>query len=257
MTALPPSDPGPRDEPESDLVGFRSSTARFLASVRGWLLVLVVGLLLVPVGAWVVEQGGPGDAAGEEDVLAAEFGQEELRSQAVMLVLSASCDEHSRCGSGFALEIDGEVVVVTNRHVVEGACSTTLQPLGGGPDLAVREVRVAPEADVAVLVVDEEELRAPLVIGTDVLAGQAVRVVGFPGAEPTVLSGHVQRIEPARLVLAVEADHGASGSPVVDAAGAVVGQLYARLEAEECCVALPIADVVAAARDATPVAVCP
>ena len=128
MTSLPPSAPGPRDEPEDDLVGFRPSTARVLAGVRGWLLVLVAGLVLVPVGARVVGDDGP---------------------------------------------------------------------------------------------------------------------------------GYVQRIEPARLVLAVEADHGASGSPVVDAGGAVVGQLYARLEAEECCVALPIADVVAAARDAAPAAVCP
>jgi S1-C subfamily serine protease len=122
--------------------------------------------------------------------------------------------------------------------------------------LAVREVRLASDADVAVLVVDEEENRAPLVVGTDLLLGQEVRVIGFPGAEPTVLSGYVRRIEPARLVLAMGADHGASGSPVVDATGAVVGQLYARLE-EECCVAMPIADVVAAAREAEPVTVCP
>jgi S1-C subfamily serine protease len=98
--------------------------------------------------------------------------------------------------------------------------------------------------------------RSPLVIGSDVLLGQPIRVVGFPGARPTVLSGYVQRIEPARLVLAIEADHGASGSPVVDAAGEVVGQLYARLD-DECCVAMPIADVLVAARGAELVATCP
>jgi S1-C subfamily serine protease len=256
MSSLPPRDPSGSREPEGDLAAFRSSTARLLARLRGGLLVLVAALLLVPIGAWLVDHDGTSGASEEQAVPAGGLGQDALRSQAVMLVLSAVCDEHSRCGSGFALEIDGEAVVVTNRHVVEGACSTTVQPFGGGAELAVREVRLATEADVAVLVVDEEEDRAPLVVGTDVMLGQDVRVVGFPGAEPTVLSGYVRRIEPARLVLAMGADHGASGSPVVDAAGAVVGQLYARLE-EECCVATPIADVVAAAREAEPVAVCP
>jgi S1-C subfamily serine protease len=256
MTSLPPSDPVHPREPEDDLADFRPMTARLLARRRGGLLLLVATLLLVPVGAWLVDQGGTGRAGEEEVVPAVGLGQDELRSQAVMLVLSAACGENSRCGSGFALEIDGEAVVVTNRHVVEGACSTTVRPFGGGDELAVREVRLASDADVAVLVVDEEENRAPLVVGTDLLLGQEVRVIGFPGAEPTVLSGYVRRIEPARLVLAMGADHGASGSPVVDATGAVVGQLYARLE-EECCVAMPIADVVAAAREAEPVTVCP
>lgn len=256
MTSLPPSGPGPRGGSEEDLTAFRSSIARLLIRWRGGMLVLAAVLLLVPVAAWVVERDATRGPDGEEDVLAAGLGQEELRSQAVLLVLSDSCGEHSRCGSGFALEIAGEAVVVTNRHVVEGACSTSVRSLGGGDEVAVREIRLATEADVAVLILAETELRPPLVIGTEVLLGQPVRVVGFPGAEPTVLSGYVQRIEPARLVLAIEADQGASGSPVIDAGGAVVGQLYARLE-EECCVAMPIADVVAAARDAEAVTVCP
>ncbi len=259
MTSLPPSDPVPDREHGDDLEAFRPSTARVIVRLRGGLLVLVAALLLVPVGAWVLEHDGSRGVADGETVLAAGLGQEELHSQAVMLVLSASCGEGSRCGSGFALEIDGEGVVVTNRHVVEDACSTTVRPLGGGAEVAVREVRVANSADVAVLVLDEEDgeaYRPPLLVGTDVMLGQAVRVIGFPGAEPTVLSGYVRRIEPRRLVLAMGADHGASGSPVVDVTGAVVGQLYARLE-EECCVAMPIARVLAAAREAEPVTVCP
>lgn len=261
MTSLPTDGPGRHRGSDDELAGFQPSITRALARLRGALLVLVVALLLVPIGARIVDHDGGGrDGAGgavdDRGVPASGLGQDELRSQAVMLVLSASCGEHSRCGSGFALDVDGDIVVVTNRHVVEGACSTTVQPLGGGDEVAVREVRLATRADVAVLLLDEQTDRTPLVVGNDVLLGQAIRVVGFPGAEPMVLSGHVQRIEPARLVLAIEADHGASGSPVVDASGAVVGQLYARLE-DECCVALPIADVVAAARDAEPVAVCP
>ena len=256
MSTFPPDGPEPQHAGEDALLAFRPSIARALGRARGWLLVLVAGLLLVPIGAWVVEQPGLGGLAGEAQVLATGLGPEERRSQAVMLVLSQSCGEQSRCGSGFALEIDGEPVVVTNRHVVEGGCSTTVRPLGGGAEAAVRQIRLAPEADVAVLVLEEDEDRATLAIGSDLMAGQAVRVVGFPGAEPTVMSGYVRRIEPARLVLAIEADHGASGSPVIDADGAVVGQLYARLE-EDCCVAMPIEDVIAATRTAEPVVACP
>lgn len=261
MTSSPETGPGPGDELEGPPSGVRSPLSRGLAAARGWLVVLVVALLVVPFGARVLDQvPGDGDPAAEEalGVRLDQAERDELLAQAVMLVVSATCGDNARCGSGFALDIAGEVVVVTNRHVVEGACSTTLQPLGGGPEVAVREARLAREADVAVLVLDEVVGRVPLTgASAEVLVGQAIEVVGFPGAEPTVLSGSVERIEPGRLVLAMEADHGASGSPVFDASGAVVGQLYARLQDEQCCVAMPIADVVAAAREAEPVAVCP
>ncbi|TVP72996.1 MAG: serine protease [Nitriliruptor sp.] len=249
-----PSAPGPVSSPraQDDLAGFRSSSARVLVRSRRWLVALAVLLLLVPVGAWFADREGIG-GQGEPSVRGVE--RQELWAQAVLLVLSASCGEDPRCGTGFVLEIDDEAVVVTNRHVVEGRCSTTVQPLDGSAEVAVTEVRLATDLDVGVLVLDEVVDRSPLVIGADVLLGQAIRVVGFPGAQPAVLPGYVQRIEPAGLVLAIEADHGASGSPVVDAAGEVVGQLYARRD-EECCVALPIADVVEAARGAAPVAAC-
>lgn len=254
MTSSSPPDPASAPDAGNDLAGFRPSPARVLARTRRWLIGLTVLLVLVPVGAWLADPDGRG---GQEELPSGAVDQEELRSQAVMLVLSESCREDSRCGSGFVLEIDDQTVVVTNRHVVEGTCSTTVQPLDGGAAVSVSEVRIATDRDVAALVLDEEVARSPLTVGSDVLLGQPIRVVGFPGAQAAVLSGYVERIEPTRLVLALQAEHGASGSPVVDAAGEVVGQLYARLEAEECCAALPIADVVAAARDAEPVATCP
>jgi len=249
-----PSGPGPVSSAraQGDLAGFRSASVRVLVRSRRWLVALTGLLLLVPVGAWLADGGG---FRGQGERAQQGVEQQELWSQSVLLVLSASCGEDLRCGSGFVLQIDDDAVVVTNRHVVEGRCSTTVQPLGGGAEVAVGEVRLAADLDVGVLVLDEVVDRSPLVIGADVLLGQPIRVVGFPDAEPAVLPGYVQRIEPARLVLAIQADHGASGSPVVDAAGEVVGQLYARRD-EECCVALPIADVVEAARGAVPVVTC-
>ncbi len=253
MTAHPSSGPVPAPADGDDLTGFRPASARALLRARRWLMGLALLLLLVPVGAGLADRDGSG---GPEELAARGVDQAEVRAQAIMLVLSAACGENARCGSGFVLEVDDEVVVVTNRHVVEGACSTTVQPLGASTEVAVGEVRVASDLDVAVLVLDEAADRSPLVVSGDVMLGQPIRVVGFPGARAAVLPGYVQRIEPTRLVLAIRADQGASGSPVIDAAGEVVGQLYARLD-EECCVAMPIADVLDAARDATSVATCP
>jgi len=261
MTSSPTSCPEDRDEGEAGLAGFRSSTVRGVSGAGGWLLALLTALLLLPVGAWVVPTVDTGDdpaATGADAQSLPTSGERaELREQAIMLVVSTTCPQGARCGSGFALEVGGDVVVVTNRHVVEGACTTTLRPLGGGEEVAVREVRLAAEADVAVLVLDEAVQPVPLASGSEIMLGEDVEVVGFPWGEPTVLSGYARRIEPGRLVLAMEADHGASGSPVLDASGAVIGQLFARLEDEECCVAMPIDDVVAAALAAEPVVVCP
>ncbi|MFW5933810.1 MAG: S1 family peptidase [Actinomycetota bacterium] len=181
-------------------------------------------------------------------------------SDGVMLIKSTACGENTRCGTAFTAEIDGRLVLLTNRHVVEAGCSTTAQPWSGGADLPVREVWLARDADVAVLLLDEGDLPPPLPVdvGVQLTPGQPIRVVGFPEAEPTVLAGHVQRIEQQQLVLAIDAGQGASGSPVIDADGRVVGQLYARArDDEECCIATPIAQAVAAAEDAEPAVVCP
>jgi S1-C subfamily serine protease len=215
----------------------------------------LVFVALVPVGGCVAERGQ--QASGSEAVTDRRSGEVAL-ADGVMLIKSATCGENTRCGSAFAAEVDGELVLLTNRHVVEGGCTATAQGWSGGADIPVREVRLARDADVAVLLLDEEDLPLPLPLsaGRQLFPGQPIRVIGFPGAEPAVLAGQVQRIEEQRLILAIDAGQGASGSPVVDANGRVVGQLYAR-SPDECCIATPIARAVAAAREAEPVAVCP
>lgn len=215
-------------------------------------LVLVA---LVPAGGCLAERG---HQPSSTDAVSAAPTAEAALTDGVMLIKSAACEESTRCGTAFTAEIDGQLVLLTNRHVVEQGCSTSAQPWSGGADLPVREVWLARDADVAVLLLDDGDLPPPLPVdvGVQLTPGQPIRVVGFPEAEPTVLAGHVERIERQRLVLAIDAEQGASGSPVVDADGRVVGQLYAR-SPDECCIATPIARAVAAARDAEPAVVCP
>jgi hypothetical protein len=238
-----------------DLAAFQTSVVRGLVRARPLVAALLLLLVLGPVGWWSLARDEPEPADGVAGPLAAEVAV----SDGVMLIRSAACGENTRCGTAFAAELDGEVVLLTNRHVVEDSCSTTAEPWSGGEDFPVREVRLATDADVAVLILAQQDaLPMPLTVVTEhaVLLGEPIQVVGFPGALPAVLDGHVQRLEPERLVLAIDAGQGSSGSPVIDAGGAVVGQLYAR-SSDECCVATPIARVLAAAREAVPVAVCP
>lgn len=183
--------------------------------------------MLTPLGWWLVERdrSAPGDGAVTDPV-----ATESTVTEGVMLIRSAACGENTRCGTAFAAEVDGETVLLTNRHVVEDACSTTAEPWSKGGGLPVREVRLATDADVAVLIVDEEGFPTPLPVAdtAPVMLGEPIRVVGFPAALPVILDGHVQRMEEERLFHAIDIDQGASGSPVIDAAGAVIGQLCTR-----------------------------
>jgi len=236
---------------EDDLAGYQTSMARFFSRTRVWLGAIVVVAMLIPVGGWVIDRY-LFLVAGEsvEDAL----GDEAELTAAVRLVRSVDCRGSARSGSAFALEVDGRARLVTNRHVVEDARSTLVQPLEGGPGVQVREVLVATSADVAVLVIDDG-LPPALPVATDVRLGQPIRTIGFPGARPAFRAGRVDRLEPGRMLIALEVGAGASGSPVLDEDGAVVGQVFARTEGDRG-VATPFEDLVAAVRDAAPAPPC-
>jgi len=247
----PASPSGGGVAPEDDLAGFQTSMARFFSRTRVWLGAIVVVAMLIPVGGWVIDRY-LFLVAGEsvEDAL----GDEAELTAAVRLVRSVDCRGSARSGSAFALEVDGRTRLVTNRHVVEDARSTVVQPLEGGPGVQVREVLVATSADVAVLVIDDG-LPPALTVATDVRLGQPIRTIGFPGARPAFRAGRVDRLEPGRMLIALEVGAGASGSPVLDEDGAVVGQVFARTEGDRG-VATPFEDLVAAIRDAVPAPPC-
>ncbi len=132
--------------------------------------------------------------------------------------------------------------VVTNAHVVSGATGVTVQVKGEGAALPATVVYFDPQRDLAVLAVPELSA-PPLAQGEVVGRGSDVVVAGFP------LDGALQ-VDPARVrqqlvatgdniygepgtrreiySLYAEVEPGNSGGPLLDAAGRVVGVIFAK-----------------------------
>ncbi len=241
------TDPAPGSQDPDDLAGFQTTMARVFGRLRVALGVLVVLAMLVPAGGWALTRLAIISAGGAvEEAL----GEDAAITESLLLVRSVDCAGRSRSGSAFSLELDGTPTVITNRHVVAAARSTIVQPLDAGPGSQVRAVLLAETADVAVLVLDEDATPPALEVGPSAALGQPIITVGFPGARPTLRDGRVDRVEPSRLLLALEVGAGASGSPVLDGDGRVVGQVFART-ADGRGVATPVALVRSAVAGAT------
>lgn len=226
--------PEPHDP--DDLGGFQTTMARVFGRLRVALGVIVALAMLVPAGGWVLDRLAVLSAGGAvEEAL----GDDAAITGSLLLVRSVDCAGRSRSGSAFSLELDGTPTVITNRHVVASARSTIVQPLDAGPGAQVRTVLLADTADVAVLVLDEDAVPPALAVGPSATLGQPIVTVGFPGARPALREGRVDRVEPTRLLLALEVGAGASGSPVLDDEGRVVGQVFART-ADQRGVATPV-----------------
>lgn len=223
-----PDGDGP--DADDDLAEVSTPLARLGAAARRWLAVLVALALVVPAGAWLVDEIG--FLRSGADVVATLDG--ELAgtdaAAAVLLVRTIGCPGRTgSTGSAFVVETPDGPALVTNRHVVEHAATVGVRALDGSSSLTVTGVRLATSADVAVLeVTDEDRLPPALVLAsTPAAAGDPVRLVGFPAATPFTTTGEVARRDGAQLRLDLDVDPGASGSPVVDADGEVVGQVFA------------------------------
>lgn len=212
---------------EHDVVGDPDETtastplARMRDRAGRWLAAVLAAVLVVPLGSWAVDrlllQRRADAVAAAAPALA----------DAVVLVAAVGCDGRPTTGSGFAVELDGEQVVLTNRHVVDRVTAVSLRTLAGrsGPD--VTGVEVATGADVAVLRT-ATPLPSTLALGDPPLPGDEVRLVGFPGARPVTSTGPVAAVEQGAVLLDLQVDGGASGAPVVDADDRVVAQVFAR-----------------------------
>ncbi len=246
----------PTPEPEGDdafdpdsLEGLETSMSRFLGRGR-WIVALVLAIALVfPVGGWLLDELA---FRGSGDAVEAELGDAAFLADAVLLVRSVDCGGLVSTGSAFALEIDGEVVLVTNRHVVDGARTIGVRPLDGGPSVRVASHRLSDLADVAVLELDDAaQMPEPLPSGAEADIGDEVRIIGFPGGRAATTTGPVAMARADRMVLDLQVDGGASGSPVLDGEGSVVGQVFARTS-EGTGVATPLPRLLEAATQAGP-----
>ena len=247
---------GSAAEPDADeafdpdsLEGLETSMSRFLGRGR-WIVALVLAIALVfPVGGWLLDELA---FRGSGDAVEAELGDAAFLADAVLLVRSVDCGGLVSTGSAFAVEVDDEVVLVTNRHVVDDARTIGVRPLDGGPSVRAANHRLSDLADVAVLELDDPTLMPePLPSGDEAAIGAEVRIIGFPGGRAATTTGPVAVAGPDRMVLDLEVDAGASGSPVLDGEGNVVGQVFARTS-EGTGVATPLPRLLEAIRQVGP-----
>jgi S1-C subfamily serine protease len=142
-------------------------------------------------------------------------------------------------------------VLVTNRHVVVGSDIATpprriaVQFTDSDQIWPARLLAASRSEDLAVIKVDNIEGSVPVVHGfnqrADTIAeGAPVALIGFPNggegglssgsgrsvARPNLGSGVLERISGARLDIEGYGAAGASGSPVFDANGEVIGILF-------------------------------
>jgi S1-C subfamily serine protease len=164
---------------------------------------------------------------------------------ATVMIYTEFADGERSVASGFAIEGPGRIV--TNRHVVAGAdgdrrASRIGVQFSGSPQVwPARVERMSPRDDLALLRLQNLSGPNPTVARlndrADTLdAGAPVLLVGFPGAEPArgsaplpravATAGRLVEVADDRIRIEGWGAAGASGSPVVDADGAVIGVLF-------------------------------
>jgi S1-C subfamily serine protease len=152
-------------------------------------------------------------------------------------------------GTGFFVSPDG--LVVTNRHVIEGANSITAVSNTGAMFLFERVVSQPPGADIAVLKFRATDVPfLKLGESTRAVEGQKVIVIGSPtGLMGTVSDGVISAFRENRSLIQITApiSHGSSGSPVIDENGQVIGvATVVSAEGQNLNFAIPVETVSAA-----------
>ncbi|MCZ6916391.1 MAG: trypsin-like peptidase domain-containing protein [Gemmatimonadetes bacterium] len=170
-----------------------------------------------------------------------------LRAIAMVFVDFGS---HVETSTAFAVRSDG--TMITNRHVIAGR-DGTLRPVQIGvrfadsqQTFAARVVAVSREEDIDLALLKVELAGpVPVVLGFNgrpdtVAVGAPVAVIGFPGgvdspqrmldggtyATASLTVGTLSKNLPNLIQINGYGTHGASGSPVFDANGLVIGILY-------------------------------
>jgi len=144
-------------------------------------------------------------------------------------------------GSGFAVEIEGQMVLVTNAHVVASFTSCRVRKFGEVAKYKAEPLLIAHAADLALLAVDDAPFwksMEPLELGELPRLYSNVAVVGYPfgGESGCVTRGVVSRVDTTTYVrgaeelLVVQIDAainaGNSGGPALDEDFKVAGVAF-------------------------------
>ncbi len=140
-------------------------------------------------------------------------------------------------GSGFNLQSHG--LIVTNRHLVEGAKLVRISFPGEGTFVA-EQWELSPYADLAVIRLQEKELPYLQLSRKPVLPGDELLIIGNPlqfvrVATSGSLVGFSENPAGNEPFMVIEAAiyPGSSGSPVFDSSGGVVGVVFATLRSAD------------------------
>lgn len=203
--------------------------------------------------------GGSEIATGQMDVLGRQFSldgserQEKYQhSDAVVKVYTVhsgvspsmpwtSKPQEDSTGSGFAIQHNGELLILTNAHVVADASYVEVRKAGDATKYMATRRKVSHECDLATLTVDSEAFwrsTTPLSFGSVPQLQGEVSVIGYPegGEGLSVTVGVVSRIEIQRyahsgaFLLAIQIDAainpGNSGGPAFNEEDKVIGVAF-------------------------------
>lgn len=136
-------------------------------------------------------------------------------------------------GSGFVVDVEGERMIATAAHVVDGATEIELFHASGFRAPITRMAALDRDADLALLVADElpeDALAVPLSEGTPSLADEVALISSPLGLDATLSFGTISGFRPElhAFQLAAGVSPGSSGGLVADESGRVVGVIRAK-----------------------------
>ena len=194
-------------------------------------LVLVLIFLFSVTARWLQVFTGPAlEFLQESWALADDPVVVETRGAVVQVYVNGAAGGQRR-GSGFNIDPGG--LVVTNRHIVEGASLVRVSFPGRGTFIA-KSWETSPHVDLAVLKIEGEDLPKVSLAGEPPPRGRELLVIGNPlqfarVANKGLLVGHTEN--PGRdfpyLVVEAAIYPGSSGSPLLNERGEVVGIIFA------------------------------
>ncbi|MGB9915341.1 MAG: trypsin-like peptidase domain-containing protein [Candidatus Bathyarchaeales archaeon] len=146
-------------------------------------------------------------------------------------------------GSGFVCNYSGQIIILTNNHVIEGAVNITVT-FTNGKVYSASVKGSNPNDDVAVLVTNapQNELKPLIMISSSTLrVGDPVAVVGTPyGLEGSMSNGIISALNRTITIgsttltniiqTTAPLNPGNSGGPLLNYQGQVVGMAVARVE---------------------------
>lgn len=202
------------------------------------------------------DKGTPTSGASQDAPMKSDGSSEEvgdrLSDSIVRIETFEADDTPIAVGTGFIVDVGGVSMVLTNRHVIEGATKISARFLINGNALGMELAYASDDADLAVLrTYVKGRMPAwarPLVLNPELesVADREVAALGFPGGveglriESGRTDGCVASGDSRYVVISADIGHGNSGGPVIDTkTGAVIGMTTIKIGGKAQGLAIP------------------